>query len=254
MKYTIYKTINLINNKFYIGYHKTENPNDEYLGSGKLLIKAIKKHGRENFKKFVLFEFDTKEEAFKMEKILVNESVVKDKNSYNCKIGGEGGWDHIFIRLKNDPEYKKIFSERCSKSTLTAIERGTHSSWPKNLWLGKTHTEEARKNMSKSKKEFDANFKRERIKDYYSVKEDKNMFSILSNKWNITVENVKIYLRKYDLIDSHSSYSGKLNSQYGKCWIYSEELKESKRVLKTEVDQYLKDNPLWKKGRKQKFN
>lgn len=45
----IYKTINIINNKIYIGRDMHNNPN--YLGSGYILSKAIKKYNKENFKK-----------------------------------------------------------------------------------------------------------------------------------------------------------------------------------------------------------
>ena len=62
-KYYIYKTTNLINGKYYVGFHKTSDPFDNYLGSGVRLIDAIKKYGVENFKKEILFEFDTQEEA-----------------------------------------------------------------------------------------------------------------------------------------------------------------------------------------------
>lgn len=41
--YTIYKTVNLINSKYYIGKHETDDPYDRYLGSGILLQAAIKK-------------------------------------------------------------------------------------------------------------------------------------------------------------------------------------------------------------------
>jgi hypothetical protein len=52
MKHYIYKTTNLINGKIYIGKRSHENPEkDRYLGSGRVLIQAIKKYGRENFKK-----------------------------------------------------------------------------------------------------------------------------------------------------------------------------------------------------------
>ena len=53
--YLIYKTTNLINNKVYIGSHRTSNIKDNYLGSGTLLKQAIKKYGKNNFE----FKVDT---------------------------------------------------------------------------------------------------------------------------------------------------------------------------------------------------
>jgi len=49
MFYTVYKTINLVNGKIYVGLHVTDKLDDDYLGSGKLIQAAIKKYGRENF-------------------------------------------------------------------------------------------------------------------------------------------------------------------------------------------------------------
>ena len=40
---------------------------------------------------------------------------------------------------------------------------------------------------------------------------------------------------------------GKRNSQYGKCWIYNEELKVSKKINKAELEDWIKKG--WKKGR-----
>ena len=49
----IYQTTNLINGKKYIGKH-IGYINDDYLGSGIILNKAISKYGKENFKKEIL--------------------------------------------------------------------------------------------------------------------------------------------------------------------------------------------------------
>jgi hypothetical protein len=55
----VYITTNLINGKKYIGSDSKNNPN--YLGSGVYLNKAIKKYGKENFKKEILAKLDSKE-------------------------------------------------------------------------------------------------------------------------------------------------------------------------------------------------
>lgn len=90
MRFTIYQTTNKINGKIYIGKHQTENPDDSYLGSGIALKNAIKKYGIENFKKDILFDFDTEKEMNIKEKELLTEEFVKRKDNYNKGVGGEG--------------------------------------------------------------------------------------------------------------------------------------------------------------------
>ena len=103
MYYIIYKTINKINGKYYIGKHKTKNLDDGYLGSGTYFLRALEKYGKENFEREVLEFCNTYEEMNRSEKEYVNEDVINDKTSYNLKLGGEGGWDYVNKVLLNNP-------------------------------------------------------------------------------------------------------------------------------------------------------
>ena len=106
MKYIVYETTNLVNNKIYIGVHKTKNPEifDGYIGCGVSLSEpsmymnphtpfqyAVRKYGTANFKRKVLKVFDTLEDALKLENELVNIDFIKRKDTYNIAIGGNYG-------------------------------------------------------------------------------------------------------------------------------------------------------------------
>lgn len=79
----IYKTINLINGKKYIGQDSKNNPN--YLGSGDFLKKAIQKYGKENFKKEIIEYCDSLEELNEREIYWLNYyNVSNDSLFYNC--------------------------------------------------------------------------------------------------------------------------------------------------------------------------
>jgi len=105
MKYIVYKTTCLVNNKIYIGVHGTEDPNifDGYLGRGFFINRthyleypvaplhyAIKKYGVANFKRDILYVFDDKEEAYEKETEIVTEEFINSDKTYNVSIGGKG--------------------------------------------------------------------------------------------------------------------------------------------------------------------
>lgn len=122
--YLIYQTTNLINGKMYIGKHITININDSYLGSGVYLNKAIKKYGKENFKKEILFIFDNELEMNEKEKELVNESIVNDPQYYNIMLGGEGGDTWSRFGRKHSEETKKKISQKIQKYLQESGEDG----------------------------------------------------------------------------------------------------------------------------------
>jgi len=95
MKYTVYKITNLINGKIYVGVHKTNNLDDNYMGSGVNIKRSIKKYGLENFKKEYIGIFNNDEEMFKMESKIVTEEFINDPSTYNIVIGGSGGFSYI---------------------------------------------------------------------------------------------------------------------------------------------------------------
>ena len=91
--YILYKTTNIINGKFYVGIHK-QNPKvppyefDGYLGSGKILIDSLKKYGKNNFVRETLSIFESKSEAEKAEKLMVDRLFLENKDVYNLIEGG----------------------------------------------------------------------------------------------------------------------------------------------------------------------
>lgn len=122
MYYIVYKITNLINGKYYVGQHKTDNLDDGYMGSGKLIKNAIKKYGIEKFKKEILFTFDNENEMLKKEA----ELVVIDENSYNLCEGGKGGWS--YINRLGIPKFKdKRHSEETKEELVKAGKARKHS-------------------------------------------------------------------------------------------------------------------------------
>ena len=118
--------------RYYIGMHSTDNLEDGYFGSGSLLSRSIKKHGKDKHVKEILEYLPTREALKLREKEIVNEECIADKWCMNLKLGGEGGWDHITVerikasglkgslafknKMLNDQSFKKKFSESLSKT------------------------------------------------------------------------------------------------------------------------------------------
>ncbi|AZU98596.1 putative GIY-YIG family Seg-like homing endonuclease [Acinetobacter phage AbTZA1] len=216
MHFYTYKITNLLNGKFYIGVHKTENLNDGYMGSGKVLKRSIAKNGIENFKKDILMFHESEDEMFEMEALIVDQEFVDRKDTYNLKLGGHGGWDHITLSKE----------ERVKLSSLggngLAQKRTNH-----------IIDVQYRFNVSQSIKLAWANGKYDGKMDHLST------LWIGRNHKPETIEKVK------NTFAEIKHQQGEKNSQFGKMWIHSLELRKSTRINK--------DEPIpegWNKGRK----
>ena len=163
MKYTIYKTTNTVNNKIYIGKHQTEDINDDYLGSGVALEKAIKKYGKQFFKKEILFVFDNENDMNQKEKELVTESFIASNKNYNRGVGGEGG-SH-FKGKRHSQETRKKLSEMAKGRQISDSARQKISEANRKRVL----SEETKKKLSeKAKLRFSK--KEEKLKLSESIK------------------------------------------------------------------------------------
>lgn len=127
-QFIVYKTTNTINNMIYVGVHKlpSDPSADRYLGSNKHLTRSIKKHGRKNFSRETLFECVSKDEAYDLEAIIVDESFIQRKDVYNEKCGGFGGFTkyHASAEFKNTEEYRKSLSKGIKQYNNSLKERG----------------------------------------------------------------------------------------------------------------------------------
>ena len=152
MLYTIYQVTNKLNGKIYIGKHQTTNPNDGYYGSGKFVKAAIKKYGKENFVKEVLFVFKTEAEMNDKEKELITEEFISRSDTYNAGIGGEGG-PH-FKGKKHSQELKEMFRTEEFRSKVSGGVRKYYEEGgnPWNKGIPGSVTEATKEKISNARK------------------------------------------------------------------------------------------------------
>jgi group I intron endonuclease len=103
----IYKTVNSINGKIYIG--KSNKNNSTYIGSGLKIKVAIKKYGRDNFTKEILEECDRTIVSAREKYWIQLYNSTNDAIGYNISAGGEGGdhyWTTLTLEQKVEHNYK----------------------------------------------------------------------------------------------------------------------------------------------------
>lgn len=115
--YLIYKIINKNTGKSYIGKHITTDPNDAYMGSGKAIRAAISKYGVKSFTKEILHFCSSIEEMNQKEFELVK----LGGDSYNVKLGGQGGFDYI--------NTVRPYDESIRRAKISKAHKGLKKNW-----------------------------------------------------------------------------------------------------------------------------
>lgn len=213
MYYYLYQIRNVVNNKIYVGVHKTSNLQDGYMGSGKVIKRAIKKYGVENFEKIILYFFDSYDDALTKEKEIVTDEFLLREDVYNLRRGGSGGFDFINkqgLSVRNitkenakvlnkkgrETQRRRFLEDEDFRNRKRANGKRLRAE-PGSGFAGKTHSTETREKLSELKR---------------------------------------------------GKGKGEKNSQFGTCWMYNSTINENKKIKVTEIEEYLLMG--WIKGRK----
>ena len=172
----------MITGRYYVGMHATPDPNDNYIGSGKILRASIKKYGRQNHVKQILEYAESEEHMRAREALLVNQELLSDPLCMNIRCGGKGRPGKTAVSLETRTKIsnslkgtkrgplseltKQKISQKLTgikrtdeqKQHLSALHTGKSLSEEHKMNIAKARTgvkrsEETRRRMSESRKE-----------------------------------------------------------------------------------------------------
>lgn len=211
----IYKITCLKNGRYYIGMHSTDNLEDGYMGGGKKIKNSIKKHGKDEHEKEVLEFFENREDLVNREIQLVNEELIKDPMCMNLNLGGEGDirWTRESRRNGAINANKKNWKNPEFMEKMKDVSRRTF----KKLWLDPIYREKL-------------------------IESSGNAFRGKNH-----TEESKAKIGKANSIKQ----KGSSNSQYGKVWVYNDDLKINRKIEVSELENIL--NTGYKKGMRMEY-
>lgn len=194
--------------------HSTDNLNDGYVGSGKILQYSLSKHGLENHVCEILEHYFTREWLREREAELVCAETLTDPMCMNIKLGGDGGWDHITneTRIKGAVSANKIRSARAADA-LKCPER-------------------AAKRQEKQKATM--------LERYGKLGVGNNM-TAHSSETKARISATK----------KAEQTTGEKNSQFGSMWVHHLVEKRSMKIKAEELQGWVDSG--WVSGRKMKF-
>lgn len=254
----VYKVTNKLNGKIYVGARARQELDLNYYGSGKKIKAIVEELGKNYFDLEVLKWCNTKEELIQEETYWIDKLDSTNSNiGYNIKCIGLSGRILADLTLAQKQEYYEKQSK--AQSNRTWIYKGNIAKRVKNEeleeylqdgWIKGTNSN--RKAINKDGKTKYVEFKnlQHYLDEGWKLGQDEELISSWTQAFRGKHHSEET---KRKIGESNSRHqSGEGNSNYGKKWMYNEDLKISKSVNKENIDILLKEG--WQLGRKIKFD
>lgn len=136
--HVIYKTTCKITNKFYIGMHSTDDLNDCYFGSGKIVHASVKKYGIENHVTEILEHLPNRAALCSREEELITDEIRNDPLCMNIARGGIGNYPG-----KPVPEE--------TRKKLSEVMKGRKITWADKISAAHTGMKRSREAVEKQR-------------------------------------------------------------------------------------------------------
>lgn len=127
--FVTYKIINLVTQQYYIGSHKTDKINDDYMGSGKRIKASILQYGICNHKKEILGIFENRKDSIDLEHTLIKEAKENGDDKILNKTNGGFSFDYINENLSFD---RAAFARMASHEFQTKMKEKNMEEYYKN--------------------------------------------------------------------------------------------------------------------------
>lgn len=149
----IYITTNMVNGMKYLGQRKFYRDWKSYLGSGKTLLQAIQKYGKENFVRNIVCICNSPSELNQTEydlSIFLN--VVESSDWYNLKYGGDSmeGYSpppEVRAKISKANKGKPAPNKGMPMSEEAKRKQREAQSGEKSAWYGRKHTDETKQKI-----------------------------------------------------------------------------------------------------------
>ena len=207
MKGYIYLTTCLVNDKKYIGQSINQRNKNTYLGSGVAFKCALRKYGKDNFKKTILIDnVSCLNELNKLEREFIRKNDCLSPNGYNLDLGGTNkgrmsettkakmiksktGKKHTEKqRIANIESHKGLKLSDETKKRIGDANRGKPS-WNKGKKMPKGHSEKMREIMTGKK------MKKKQI-EIFDKETSLNVFcngvSDAADKLNVSISSISL--------------------------------------------------------------